>query len=333
MKTPIIWLPAFLALASCEKVKEMSEQATLAAREQVAETIGKGAGTTSDPQLKKLVNQTADGVVFRKDLPFPVHLKVRSSRSQLWNGRVVQQSAIERKSEALVGTRISVHQFESAGNIIRQTIEEAGFAVPSDDKKDESATLSSDPLVSLGLSSKSTSFIKKNGSWQSETSGNLHNVTLAEDLKPYFDSLLAENALAPRPLWFSEKKRFKPGDEITISGASLPMLVSGNASGSLTLKLESFEAVDGHPCAVFSIVGNYTRKQYPDFDGVFSDVVVTIQSGQIWLSLLHPMILREEFDTIQNVQIGRSGQQNASAQGTVKHTLKRTWRPIENSLQ
>ncbi len=333
MKKTIILLPTLLALASCEKVKQMSEQATLAAREQVAESIGKGAGTTSDPQLKKLVNQTSEGVVFRKDLPFPIHLEVRTSRSQLWDGRVVQQSAIERKSAALVGTRISVHKFESSGNVIRQTTEEAGFALPTTDKKDETTTLGSDPLVAVGLTSKSTSFIRKNGSWQSETSGNIHNVTLAEDLKPYFDSLLAENALAPRPLWFSEKKRFKPGDEITISSDSLPMLVSGKATGSLTLTLESFEAVDGHPCAVFNIVGNYTRKQYPDFDGVFSDEVITIKSGQIWLSLIHPMILREEFDTIQNVQIGRSGQQNAQAQGAVKHSLKRTWRPMENSLQ
>lgn len=329
MKLKIVLVPALLALASCDKVKELGERATLSAREQVAEKIGKGAGATADPNLKKLVNQTQDGVVFRKDLPFPIHLQVREVRRQAWDGRLVRDSAIERKSETLLGTRITMRKLESAGNIIRKTVEEAGFSMPDSEKKDDQSILGPDPLVSLGLSSRSASFIKKDGKWKSERGDQIQNVTLAKDLAPFFDSLLIESGLSPRPLWFSETKRFNIGDKITVADETLPMLITGKASGSLSLTLEQFEAVEGHPCAVFSVTGYYTRKQFPDFDGVFTDEQVTIKSGQMWLSLIHPLILREELETIQNIQIGEVGQQHASAQGAVKLSLKRTWTPSE----
>ncbi len=46
--------------------------------------------------------------------------------------------------------------------------------------------------------------------------------------------------------------------------------------------------VDGHPCAAFSVTGDYSRNQFPDFEGVFTDEEVTIESGKLWLSLIHP---------------------------------------------
>ena len=84
------------------------------------------------------------------------------------------------------------------------------------------------------------------------------------------------------------------GDQLAVSGDSLPMLVAGKGKGSLNLKLESFEAVAGHPCGVFSVSGTYSRKKFPDFEGNLTDEDVTIQSGKIWLSLIHPIVLKEE---------------------------------------
>jgi hypothetical protein len=99
--------------------------------------------------------------------------------------------------------------------------------------------------------------------------------------------------------------------------------VAGKANGTLKLTFEAQDAIDGHPCAVFAIQGDYTRQQIPDLDGHFSDEEITIQSGKIWLSLLHPLVLREELDTIQSI---KSGTPVTHAQGSVKLSITRSWK-------
>ncbi len=151
-------------------------------------------------------------------------------------------------------------------------------------------------------------------------------MAVTRNIYSVFDALLVEVALSPRPLWFTEK-RLKPGDQLTISGKSLPMLLAGSSTGSLTLTLDSFEPVKGHPCGVFRVTGNYSRRLIPDFEGKFTDADVTIESGKLWLSLLYPLVLREELETIQTLRTSGGGP-SVRQQGAVKTSVIRDWEPV-----
>ncbi len=122
------------------------------------------------------------------------------------------------------------------------------------------------------------------------------------------------------------------GAEIVLTGEALSMLVGGGATGTLNLKLESIGAVAGHPCGVFSVTGDYSRRQFPAFSGGFTDEDVTIQSGKVWLSLIHPLVLKWEMDTIQSFKTGEKGGQQLQAQGTSKVSTTLEWQAAERGL-
>jgi hypothetical protein len=294
-------------------------------KERVAARTGGADAAEADAELRELVDQTPEGAVFRKDLPFPARLEVHTTRRQEWSGRLYQTSAIERRVEPLNGTRTSVMKLERAGNQVRHTLEQSAFNIPSPDNPEGAGQALADPLQAIAPTPQPHTFRKHGNAWKADSGSGFLTAALAKDLSPVFEQLLIENALAPRTLWFA-KKRLKAGDQLVITGNSLPMLLAGNATGSLTLKLEAFEPADGHPCGVFSVTGDYKRRQVPDFDGVFTDEDVTIQSGKLWLSLIHPVILREELDTIQTIKSGVKGGQTVRIQGAIKVSVKRAWK-------
>lgn len=328
MKSRLLTLPLLvIALAGCDKAKNLADEATTVVKERInrpADTLG---GTSVDPELGKLVDQTAEGAVFRKDLPFPAHLEVRTTLRREISGRLFQSSAIDRKTEIVKGTQVTIRKIERDGDRVNHTLEQASFSTPAVDKKEDVAKIITDPLKQVAPTHKPMAFHLVGKTWKTDDRTEFRTVVLSKQLSPVFEDLLVENALSPRRMWFS-KRRFKAGDEIVISGESLPMLLTGDAKGSLNLKLESFEAVEGHPCAVFSIKGSYSRKQFPDFEGVFTDEDVTIESGKIWMSLIHPLILRQELDTIQSFKTGGHGGLAAHGQGTVKVSLLSAWKPL-----
>lgn len=318
-----------LSCASCDKAKDLAEKATHSVREQIAAHTSTTKAPEIDPALAKLADQTPEGVVFRKDLPFPKRIEVTTNRRQEWSGRFYQSSAIERRVETLKGTRITIDKLERADHEIRHTLEKSAFSIPSPENPEEVTETLSDPLAAIAPGKRTHVFRKSGATWTADPSGGFRTAAIAKDLSPVLDQLLIENALSPRPLWFSPKKRFKPGDELTVTGNSLPMLLSGNASGTLRLKLESFDAVHGHPCAVFAVSGDYRRRNVPDFEGIFTDEDVTIQSGKLWFSIIHPIILKEELDTIQTVSSGSLGDQKSKGQGSIKVVVKREWKSLD----
>ena len=331
-----LFLPALLpilTLTSCDKAKDLAEQATHAVREKVAAHAPSPNEPETNSELSKLVDKTEEGVVFRKDLPFPAQIEIITSRREEWSGRFFQSSAIERRVETINGTRHSTDKLVRSGNEIRHTLQKSGFTVPSPDDPEGVKETLNDPLAAIAPGGRTNIFRKSGNTWTADPGGGFRSTVLAKDLAPVLDDLLVEYAAAPRPLWFSAKKRFKPGDEITVTGDSLPMLLSGKASGSLKLTLESFDAVHGHPCAVFSLSGSYHRKETPDFEGVFTDEDVTIQSGKLWLSIIHPIILKEDLDTIQTVGSGSLGGQKSRGQGSVKLTVERQWKALDQQAQ
>lgn len=328
MKIRFIAIPLLLiALLGCDKVKSLAEKAQSAVKQRVNQSTGNTDDSKMDPELGKLVNRTPEGAVFRKDLPFPEHIEVRTTLRREISGRLYQTSAIDRKAEAIKGTQLTTSKLERTGDLVRYTLEESSFSKPSLDPKKDADQIIEDPLKQASISTKPIVFHLKGNAWKTDDSEGFRAATLSKQLAPVFEDVLIENAVSPRSMWFS-KRRLKVGDEVNVSGESLPMLLSGNAKGSLKLKLESFGSVDGHPCGVFSITGDYSRKKFPDFEGVFTDEEVTIQSGKIWLSLIHPLILKQELDTVQSFNSGGQGGLLDRAQGTVKVSLSRSWKAV-----
>jgi hypothetical protein len=328
------YFPAFaaalavsLALTSCDKAKDLANKATAAVKDGITSKTGGEKGSIVDPELRKLVDQTPEGAVFRKDLPFPARLSVRTTARREMSVRLYQTSAIGKRAETVNGTRVTIFNLERADHEVRHTLEQSSFSVPSPDADDGAMQNITDPLEQLAPSAKPVTFRKSGATWKSDEKDGFRAAALSRQLTPFLDELLIENAIAPRPRWFAGR-RIKPGDKIPVTGDSLPMILAGNAKGSLTLTLESFEAVDGHPCGVFTITGDYSRKQFPDFDGNLTDEDVTIQSGKIWLSLIHPVVLREEFATIQTFKSGGHGGASVRGQGTIKVSVKRSWKPL-----
>lgn len=314
-----------LILAACEKAKTIAEKASKAVEEKIATAGAADPGAETDPELMKLVDQSAEGVLFRKDLPFPLRLEVRIRRVDDLSVRMMQSSEIGRQSGMVKGTREQVFKLERSADHVRITEERSEFSVPSVEDPGETKK-TANPLERIAPSTKPVNFRRESGRWRVENGGDFRSAVLEKELSPVFEQLLIEHTLSPRSLWFG-KRRMKPGDSLVVSGEQLPMLLVGG-KGDFHLTYESLGAVSGHPCGVFSITGDFSRKKFPDLEGNLTDEDVTIQSGKIWLSLLYPLVLREEFDTIQSFQSGGQGNLVGKAQGTVKHRVTREWKKL-----
>jgi hypothetical protein len=319
-------LLAALPLSSCDKARNLADKAKSVVQDKIAENES-NQGSKGDPELQKSVDQTAEGVIFRKDLPFPPRIEIRTTRRRSIECRLLSQSAFEKRAESISGTEVRISKIERASHHVRYTLEESSFSVPSKDPEKNEDHKITNPLELSTPITRPINFRKKDGKWTADTTNDFRSAVVAKQISPVFERLLADHAAAPRPLWFS-KRRFKPGDRIEVTGETLPMLMEGAKKGAITLVLESFEAVDGHPCAVFQVSGDYARKDFPDFDGAMVDEDVTISSGKMWFSLIYPIILREELETIQTFSIGPGGSQASRGQGSVKISAKRSWKSI-----
>ena len=326
MKHHILFILPLISLTvtpSCDKAREIADKAASGIREKIA---AEPTGEAVDPALAELVDETPEGVMFRKDLPFPERLEVTVTRRHEWSGRMFLHDGIERRAETLKGTRSTTHKLVLADGTLRHETEQSAFTLPATGGEEKPVQTMADPLKPASGAGKPIVLTKTGNVWKPQAGGDFRSAALAMELSPVMNELLVENALAPRPLWFSDKKRFKPGDTLTVNSDWISIFIAGKAVGELKLTLDSLEPVAGHPCAVFMVTGSYSRRQFPDFDGQFSDEEVTIQSGKLWLSLIHPVVLREELETIQSLKTGPAGSPATHCQGAVKVSVKRQWK-------
>ena len=328
-RIPVLLLVLF-ATVSCQKVKSLAARAGGAVQEKIAVKAGSNKSTAVDAELQKLVDQNSDGTVFRKDLEFPKRLEVRVTRRAEMSGRFYQTSAIEVRTDLPNGAATLVTKFDRDGDGLRYTLEQSDFvAVGSEEEKGKKKAAPKPVAGTKGGSSAPTprpvAFRRSGTGWGADARGDFRAASLAQELSPGLEQLLIENGLASRLQWFG-KRRVKVGDEVVVTGDALPMLLAGDAQGALTLKLESFEPVEGHPCGVFSVKGNYQRKAFPDFEGRRSDEDVTIQSGKYWLSLIYPLLLKEELQTIQTIKTGGQGGLVTRGQGAIRVSVTRAWK-------
>lgn len=317
-----------IASVSCDKVKNLTASARSALEQKIKPTSGATRATPADPALQKLVDQTADGAVFRKDLPFPSHIKVQTTVRHEMVGRLAQKSAFGKQAAVRNGTRTSVAQLELAKRQLQYTREKSTLSLPALAPKDGKKTDPDARIEEVTPAIPTANFHKSDKVWQADASNDFRSTVLAKHLCPVIEQLLLENALAPRPLWFA-KRRLKIGDQLVVAGSSLPMLLTGAAKGSFTLKLESFDQVEGHPCGVFAVTGDYSRKHFPDFDGNFIDEDITIQSGKFWLSLIYPLVLKQEAEIIQTQKSSGQGGILEHGQGSVKVSVTHAWKRLD----
>ncbi len=320
----LVLLPVLLT-ASCDKAKKLLGSARAAVEKKISNSADADVDRAADPVLQKLIDQSAEGYLFRKDLPFPANVNVTVTRTCEISGRWIQSSELGKEARVFKGTESFGGRFERSGEQVRLTLLDytlkAASEKPDEEKKEQ-------PLKKTPAGEKPTLFKHSAKGWTVDASSDFHAAMNWKSMAPRFDDLLVEHGLSPRPMWFG-KRRLKVGDPLSVSAASLPMLVPGRSTGSLNLTLEAIGAVHGHPCGIFSVTGNYSRKQVPDFNGQLNDEEVTVSSGKLWVSLLYPIVLREEADTIESSRSGGQGGLVERSQGAVKVSIIREWKKVE----
>lgn len=316
-------------LISCDKIDGLVKLASNAVSKELKDKVGANAPAGASNPEHALVDQTPQGVVFRKDLPFPDAIILKSTVKREISGRFFHTSELGKNVENVKGTELTVAEIERTGDTLRYVLRESSFTLPVMEKtKDgkEQPQKVKNPLQHVPPSTDPVLFRKTGQTWKVDGENkNFRDMVLNQQLSPVFDQLLIDHALAPRPLWFS-KTPIKIGDEINVSGAAIPMLIAGEAKGSLQLKFVAIEDVHGQPCGVFTIKGDYVRIKCPSFHGQLMDEEVTVEDGKLWLSMVYPMVLKEELNTIQTFKPAGDGGLVGRGQGVIKISAVREWK-------
>lgn len=340
MKCLMIVLPLLAAaLSSCDKAK----QAVEAAKEKMGGVTDPGAppspGGDVAPEFAGQVDSAAEGVRFRRDLQFPTNLKVRLiERHTFKNARLISTSELGKQIATSEGTWEEVALMERADKRLAITIEKAGKVVEADelDESEEEGggvKPDSEEIPSLGSLAAGARLEYKLGGdgWKvPETKGpvDFRSMVLEQAIRPSLTSLLVTNGVTPRTQWFSSSRRWIGGDTIELSGDTIALLFPGmGTSGKLTLVYEAAEALEGHPCGRFSVEGEIARKNTVGIDGVTSNSDISINSGKIWCSLIYPLVLREEYQTVLTSVEGSGNGPKIRVQGGVDVVVSRRWDP------
>ena len=228
MKLPCLTLiTVCLALSSCDKIKDLANNAKSTAASELAKKSGGALESKPDPELQKLVDQTPEGAIFRKDLPFPKKIEVKVTRREEVSGRFSEKSELGSQVNTLKGTVTNVSKLTRDGDKVSYTLLESIFTEPvikgADDSKKPVSKQLAPPSAPFD-------FVKSGSTWKSAVASDFRTASRAQMIAPVFDDLLIEDGLAPRALWFG-KKRYKVGDKLEVKDDFLPMLVGGKAKG------------------------------------------------------------------------------------------------------
>ncbi len=122
-----------------------------------------------------------------------------------------------------------------------------------------------------------------------------------KSLEETLGETLVANGLLPRPRWFGTKP-MKIGDTTNLANESLVLAFDDTKKGSLEMVFKGMEGVHGHPCGVFEVEGAIIPDEVENAKGQTVVSEITIEKGRIWFSLLHPVVLRMDLDTIRSIE-------------------------------
>ena len=310
---------------ACDRTKVFTKKAKSWVESKVPDQASQPFEKTH-PELKKLVDQTSEGIIFRKDLPFPKSLAVEVIKKREIALHSTEKSFLGSQATTRNGMEVESTKFKKDGDQFQYQLIESSYSEEAADaksdqkkwvKKDE--TPPSLPLI----------FSRSGEKWKSQTTADFRSANLVHDLEPKFAAILSENGVLPRTIWFG-KQRIRLGESVKITAKMLPMLFLGCSEGKISLTLESIGSIDGHPCGAFSCSGYYRRERLPDFTSTRVAEEVSIRSGKLWLSMIYPLVLREEFDSIQTLRKGTTGSATTVERGSARVTITRSWKSSES---
>lgn len=327
------WLPLLFCafLVSCDKVKQAVADAKTKMSSGEASKSGpapaKGSpGGPVDQALEAQIDRTPEGVKFRKDLPFPPTLNVREKeRMENISVRFTRQSALGKEASFRDGTDESVHVWKREGDRLTLTIERQAFIPTPLPAKGKEAPVQP-AAVESEANGLSAAFRLTGGKWKTEgRSADFKRMVWLEQVEPAIGSMASDAGALPSGFWFG-KTRFKEGSAVSLTGDGLKLLFRDAQSGKLDLVFEGVDGIDGHPCGRFSVRGICTQRNLLREDGRRASCEYMIDSGKVWLSLLHPVVLRKEMDAAITMS-GDEGGASVRMQGSVKMTSTVEWKP------
>lgn len=324
MKWTLFLAVCCLLCSSCEKAKEIATKAQSAVETRIEEVKADFSGSApdvppvADTDLLSLVDQTPDGYAFRKDLPFPSRLKVKVAENSRFSGRHFKATLLGSAAGTLKGEFQSQRELELRGGEVTVVYQESIF-IP-----ELGSQAGGIPGVRKTLRPGGRmDFVRKGKNWiPSEKAKDL--TVMARFAGKDTDAELSSDCIMPRPFWFG-KGRLKEGDEVVLTGLHLGMIGLPGEKGEIRMTFTGTEPVDGHPCGVFTVSGTVDQVGDSWVGESGGNIQVTIESGKLWLSLLHPVVLKEELETVITSRSGAGKKLSSHVQGSASIRIRREW--------
>lgn len=297
--------------------------------------------TEIDPALTKLVARDGEAFLFRRDIPFPPHLKVVSTMVTKFDKvRMAGKSDFGEGSMELSIRNDEVMEYEMAGRAVRFTMREnSSERVPTPAeriarlkeieeavKRKQKPPEARDRIVN-DLVGKAVQFNYDGRGWKAIPTKEFKTMAWAKGLEKELGETLIENGLRPRPRWFGTGP-MKVGAVTKLSGKTLDLVFDGVGGGSVELTLKGMEGVHGHPCAVFEVSGSYTMAESVDAQGQKTTGETTIDKGRIWCSLLYPIVLRSDLDLIVSTETREEAKLVNQMQGAMNEVFHCDWKAV-----
>jgi hypothetical protein len=322
---------AGLVSTSCERLREFAEDVGGEVREVAEDGSNVDPGGAIAEPWQPLVDLGDTGYRFRHDLEFPDQLSVRLESSvEISDGRSFGRSVLGAGSVAVEGARERVVEFERDGSRVRVQVTHDRFVKPiiegGGGETGEPEDREEKPEDSLeGVAA---TFIRLDDGWK-RTAGeaDFRVLAWASQLVEQLDRYLPETGVVPRSPWFGGK-RMLPGAQLELSGSEIELVAGPGARGRLQLRFDRVENIGGHPCGVFHWSGDFTVDDAANLAGDREKLEMSVSEGQLWCSLVHPLILREESAGVMTVERrDPAGQLSMRLQGAVKIERSLRWTP------
>ncbi len=333
---------AVLSQSACDRIKRAADQASVRVKQtagEVSEKVGLEIPGHSGfaPEWRKLVDFDGTTYRFRRDLAFPPQLVVEETRRvEVSAGRVFDRSALGSASTPMEGTFDFETVFKGGAERMEVVINRARFGVTVLEGAKESA----DPakvvelpeqvraLVAKDLEGRMAQLAINGGKWRlaGSVGADFRLLNWTDSLSDGMPVLQRMSGMMPRPMWLAEK-RYAIGAQVGLENEGLQMVTGFPARGKMTLEFSKVGDVRGHPCGVFKVKGDLTAISVPRPDGTFEDLEWSVTEGEVWMSLLHPVLLRSDTKGVSTVRRHRpQGGPQTWWQGQTREVIERTWK-------
>lgn len=298
--------------------------------------------TAMSPELAKLIDKNKEGYVFRANVPFPPHLRaIVTEIVKFKDVRMAKRVGVESANTKVSSRMDEVMEYEIAGNAVRfikrqdltqrekTAAERVEWLKVLAEAKEKGVEPPPDPDRIVGdLVGKAVQFNFEGGKWKLKQSGEFKTMAWGKGLEEDVSGILVSNGLRPKPSWFG-KSRIPIGHKMKLSGSSLGIVFDNAAKGEVEMEFVAVEGVHGHPCAVFDVSGTIELAPTTDDEGRAKTGEETIDSGKIWFSLLYPVVLRAEFDSIVSYETREGGKLVEQFQGKANFHSHTDWKAVK----